>query len=68
MIDKNAIKIICDEYVIGEYISISKVELGKMNDNYVLETTKGKYFVKSIRDAAKDKVESIYSVELLMKS
>lgn len=39
-----------------------------MNDNYILETTTGKYFIKSVREKTQDRLKMIYGVESLMKS
>lgn len=39
-----------------------------MNDNYILETTTGKYFIKSVREKTRDRLKMIYGVESLMKS
>lgn len=68
MIQEEKIKKICSEYDIGSHSSIEKVQEGVLNDNYILETTTGKYFIKSVREKAKDRLEMIFGVESLMKS
>lgn len=68
MIDLITIQKICTEFGVGNYISIEKDADGVLNDNYILNTTQGKYFIKSVREKAKDKLNMIYGVESLMKS
>lgn len=68
MITEDKIAKICSEYGIGEHISVNKIPQGVLNDNYVLETTAGKYFIKSIREKAKEKLKTIYGVESFMKN
>lgn len=68
MIPPHTLKKICSEYVIGDFISIEKIQEGVLNDNYLLITTQGKYFIKSVREKAKAKLASIFEVETLMKS
>lgn len=67
MIPRDKIQKICSEYGIGNFISIDKVPEGVLNDNYILNTVTGKYFIKSVREKAKDKLKTIYSVETFMK-
>ncbi len=67
MISSEAIQKICSEYGIGNYISLDKINQGVLNDNYLLETSMGKYFIKSVREKAKDRIDNIYSVESFMK-
>lgn len=67
MIPTDKIQKICSEYDIGNFISIDKVPEGVLNDNYILNTATGKYFIKSVREKAKDKLKTIYSVETFMK-
>ncbi len=54
MIPPAKIQKICSEYGIGDYISIEKVLEGVLNRNYILTATARKYFVKSVREKAKD--------------
>ncbi len=68
MIPQDKIQKICSEYDIGDHISIKKVQEGVLNDNYILETTTGKYFIKSVREKTRDRLKMIYGVESLMKS
>lgn len=68
MISSDKIQKICSEYDIGNQIFIKKMTGGILNDNYVLETTTGKYFIKSVREKAKNQLNMIYGVELFMKS
>ena len=60
MIPPDKIQKICFEYDIGNYISVEKVPEGVLNDNYILTTTTGKYFIKLVREGAKDKLKTIY--------
>ena len=66
MLSNNKIQKICAEFGIGENISINKINQGVLNDNYILETSTGKYFVKSVREKAKDRLKTIYGTELFM--
>jgi Ser/Thr protein kinase RdoA (MazF antagonist) len=68
MIPQDKIQKICSEYDIGNHVSVKKVEEGILNDNHVLETTTGKYFIKSVREKAKGQLSMIYGVESFMKS
>lgn len=68
MIHSKAIQKICSEYDIGEYIAINKIDQGVLNDNYFLETTTGKYFIKSVREKARGGLKTIYGIEFFMKN
>lgn len=68
MIPSDKIQKICSEYGIGNYISTEKATGGLLNDNYILTTNTGKYFIKSVREGAKNKLKIIYEAETLMKS
>jgi homoserine kinase type II len=68
MISPDKIQKICSEYDIGSHVSIEKVQEGVLNDNYILETPTGKYFIKSVREKTQDRLKMIYGVESLMKS
>ncbi len=68
MLEQKTIDKICEEYGIGDFISIEQILEGKLNDNYVLKTAQGKYFIKSVREGSKDKLRMINGVESLMKS
>lgn len=67
MIPQDKLQKICSEYDIGESISIEKIPEGVLNDNYILITSKGKYFIKSVREKAKERLKMIAGVETLMK-
>ncbi len=47
-------KIICGEFSIGDFVSDKLIELGYEDFNFILETTKNKYFVKIFSDFRKD--------------
>lgn len=68
MISIQDVQKICSEYGIGDYCSIEKVLEGVLNDNYILVTSKGKYFIKSVREKIRDRLDVIYDIESLMKS
>lgn len=68
MIESSVIQKICSEYDIGDYVSTERVLEGVLNDNYILTTTQGKYFIKSIREKAKYKIKMINEVESFAKS
>ncbi len=68
MIPEDKIQKICSEYCIGNYVSVNRIPQGVLNDNYVIETSTGKYFIKSVREKVKDKLKTIFEVESLMKS
>jgi Ser/Thr protein kinase RdoA (MazF antagonist) len=67
MLDLKTIQKICTGYCVGDYLSIEKDMEGVLNVNYILNTTQGKYFIKSIREKAKNKLDMIYGVESFMK-
>lgn len=67
MIPPDKIQKICSEYDIGDYVSIEKIPEGVLNDNYILITSTGKYFIKSVREKAKERLKMISGVETLMK-
>lgn len=67
MIPKDKIQKICSEYGTGEHVSLDKIDQGVLNDNYLLETSTGKYFIKSVRQKARDSLQMIYGVESFMK-
>lgn len=68
MINPKDLKKICAEYNIGEYISIKEVLDGVLNENYIVHTTTGNYFIKSVREKSKNKLHIIHEVESYMKS
>ncbi len=55
------------EYELGEFINSSKVEEGVLNENHIIETTSGKYFVKGIRSKVTERIDYIYKIEKTMK-
>jgi Ser/Thr protein kinase RdoA (MazF antagonist) len=68
MISPDDIKNICDQYNLGMVISIDAVTEGVLNDNYIITTDVGKYFIKSVREKARNKLAEICDVENFMKS
>ncbi len=68
MLSPEKIKVICDEYGVGDFISIGKIAEGVLNENYFLQTATGKYFIKSVRGKLKNKLEMIFWIESFMKS
>lgn len=60
-------KEICSNFGIGTYQANTLVGEGVLNCNYILETDKGKYFVKSVRQKAKEKIPTIHAIEAWMK-
>lgn len=55
-------------YGLGDYIGSEINEEGALNYNSILETTKGKFFVKTIREKRKDDVPFIYGIETFFKN
>jgi Ser/Thr protein kinase RdoA (MazF antagonist) len=56
------------DYDLGQLLAIHEITEGILNNNYILDTTKGKYFVKSIRDKRKSSATYIAAVEEFMFS
>lgn len=52
---------------IGVLISTGKVNEGILNDNYILKTSKGKFFFKTFKRKSLDKIKYISLVEKFMK-
>lgn len=67
MIPPDKIQKICSEYDISDHTSIEKIPEGVLNDNYILITSTGKYFIKSVREKAKERLRMISGVETFMK-
>ncbi len=68
MINPEHIQKICAEYDLGESIKVEEILEGALNHNYALETTKDKYFIKSIREKKKEQSQYVYDVEVFMGS
>ncbi len=68
MISSDHISKICAEYGIGESVNLEKALEGVLNHNYIIETSKGKYFIKSVREKKKKHLQYIYNVEAFMGS
>jgi homoserine kinase type II len=68
MLNPEHVQKICDKYDLGESLKVEKVLEGVLNHNYILETTKDKYFIKSVREKRKASLPYIYDVELFMGS
>ena len=63
----NISKIICEKYNLGNYLSDKIVEIGYEDFNYILTTSKNKYFVKILyngrdENEANDYLERLSSV------
>ncbi len=58
---------ICTEFDLGPYVSSSRIDRGVLNTNYSLTTSKGKFFIKSVRAKSVKSLPGIRSVELFMK-
>lgn len=59
-------KIISDAYGLDDIVSIEKVEEGVINHNYILASTKGKYFLKTNSIKIKEAVPYTYTAENFM--
>ncbi len=57
---------ICDTWNLGDVKTTQAVDEGVLNENYIIETNKGKFFIKSVRDKKQLSVPYIYSVEKYM--
>jgi Ser/Thr protein kinase RdoA (MazF antagonist) len=67
MIPEPHAKIICDEFDLGQYMTSSRIDRGVLNTNYSLTTSKGKFFIKSVRAKSIEALPGIRSVESFMK-
>ncbi len=59
---------IAQSFDLGKIISHVNITEGVLNQNYLLETDKGKYFIKSIRGKVSERVNYIAKVERFMKT
>ncbi len=57
---------ITEKYGLGDVLDFSKIEEGALNENFLIATIKGKYFLKGIRSKAKERSNYIYNVERFM--
>ncbi|MEK7641421.1 MAG: phosphotransferase [Patescibacteria group bacterium] len=67
MISPDDIKRVCEQYGLGTYTSIDVVAEGVLNENYIITTDSGRYFVKSVREKSRTKIPEIYGIESWMK-
>jgi Ser/Thr protein kinase RdoA (MazF antagonist) len=66
--DKNMnLEYIATEYGLGKVLRTERILEGVLNDNYLLETEKGKYFIKGIRGKVTNRIPYIHKVEIFMK-
>jgi Ser/Thr protein kinase RdoA (MazF antagonist) len=59
---------VCVAYGLGDYIDAEKNDEGTLNQNSILNTSKGKFFIKSIREKRKESIPFIYGVESFFKA
>jgi Ser/Thr protein kinase RdoA (MazF antagonist) len=57
---------LCKEYDIGAVLSLEENQEGVLNRNYLLTTSQGKYFIKSIREKRRSHLPYIAEVEVFM--
>lgn len=57
---------LCADFQLGDVLEVVESTEGVLNRNYVLRTSAGKFFVKQIRDKAKDRVPEIALIEAFM--
>ncbi len=58
---------ICDAWNLGQPHNLVSVTEGVLNKNYILTTTTGTFFIKSVRDKKQSIIGDIYKVEAYMK-
>lgn len=58
---------LCEEFDLGDYKEQKENKEGVLNKNYVIVTSTGKFFVKSIREKRKADVLDIAAVETFMR-
>lgn len=59
---------VCEAWNLGSYVKITPVDIGVLNKNYVLTTTKGIFFIKSVRGKKQSSVPKIHEVEHYMRT
>ena len=59
-------KKVCADFSLGEVGSVIELDEGVLNKNFLLTTSKGKYFIKSVREKRKAEIPYIYGVETFM--
>jgi Ser/Thr protein kinase RdoA (MazF antagonist) len=65
---KSSIESIVTKHKLGNLISFNTVNEGILNENYVFETTKGKFFFKNCRLKIKERMQYINDVERFMEA
>lgn len=66
MIPQNTLESILVAYGIGTFVSMKKIEEGVLNHNFLLETSKGSYFIKSNTSKIKPSIQYTETVEKFM--
>ncbi len=65
---KNEISSICGKYDLGSLLVVEDVKEGVMNENYIFQTSKGKFFLKHCDNKSPEQVKYIWAVEQFMKN
>lgn len=55
------------DFQLGDVLEIAESTEGVLNRNYILRTNVGKFFVKHVRDKAKDRVPEVVLIETFMR-
>ncbi|MBI2409656.1 phosphotransferase [Candidatus Kaiserbacteria bacterium] len=63
----NHLAVLRKDFRLGDVVSIAESTEGVLNRNYILETSVGKFFIKQVRDKAKDRLPATALVEELMR-
>lgn len=59
-------KRICTDFSLGEMNSVIEIDEGVLNKNFLLTSSRGKYFVKSVREKRTAQIPYIHEVETYM--
>ena len=54
---------ICEAWGLGKHISIESVTEGVLNQNYILATSEGVFFIKCVRPKKQEELSTIAAVE-----
>jgi homoserine kinase type II len=54
---------LCREFALGEVVGLEENNQGVLNKNYILTTTQGTYFLKSVRTKQQERISYIAEVE-----
>ncbi|HEY0979473.1 MAG TPA: phosphotransferase [Candidatus Paceibacterota bacterium] len=61
--DPRHLEQLCREFALGEVVDLDENDQGVLNKNYILRTSRGTYFLKSVRAKQQERISYIAEVE-----